>query len=96
MINDQSEIFRPAPRPTNHIGQSSQIEETDRPRPLRVEADGWFIEVLSDAIIVRCAGDATLSLRAGQPGASIPLGQTQIIIRRDPPANNSRATELIK
>jgi hypothetical protein len=89
MINDQSEIYRPA-QPTSHVPA-----QAERPRSTKLETDGVIIEVLAgDAIIITCLGNVTVSTRVGQAtGASLPLGQTQIVVRRDPPAS-SRATEV--
>jgi hypothetical protein len=93
VIKEHIEIHRPSPPATNHMSQSATPAE--RPRSTKLETDGVIIEVLAgDAIIITCLGNVTVSTRVGQAtGASLPLGQTQIVVRRDPPAS-SRATEV--
>jgi hypothetical protein len=82
--------MRPHPA-TQPIGEV--VSFPDQRRPARVEIAGWIIQVMGDALIVTCAGAETTSMRAGQPGASVPLGQTKVVVRRDPPPS-SRATEV--
>ena len=88
-MNDQSEIYRPASRSTNHIGLSGQIAAAPEPgRPTRIDVDGWIIEVMGDAVIVKSVGAVTTSMRTGELG--------QVVVRRDPPPASARRTELVK
>ena len=96
-VIDESHILplRPRPNPeTQPIGDLATAPETSG--PLKLEIDGWVIELMSDAVIIRCAGAATTTMRPGRIGGSVPLGQIEVVVRRDPPATHSRATELVK
>jgi hypothetical protein len=89
---DQNSHVWMRPHPTTQpIGEV--VSFPDRCRPARVEIDGWIIQVMGDALIATCAGAETTSMRDGQPGASVPLGQTQVVVRRDAPPS-SQATEV--
>jgi hypothetical protein len=59
-----------------------------RARSARIEVEDWIIEIMEDAVIVKCAGVVTTSMRTGQLG--------QVIVRRDPPASSSHAREIAK
>jgi hypothetical protein len=67
-----------------------------RARPVTLEVYSIVIQILviqilpGDAVVLTLAGDATISMRAGQHGASPPLGRAQVTVRLDP-SPNSRA-----
>jgi hypothetical protein len=94
---DESHVLPLRPRLNPETQPIRDLAPAASSGPLKLEIDGWLIEIMSDAVIIRCAGAATTTMRPGRIGGSVPLGQTEVVVRRDPPAtSNSRATELVK
>jgi len=86
-MNEQGKIYSLLPRQNLSTQPISEIVP-ETPRAGCLELDGWIIEILGDTVIVKCAGAVTTSTRTGQLG--------HVIVRRDPPMNSSRATELVR
>jgi hypothetical protein len=93
LINSKLDINRA----TNHILPAQTTDEIlhEPTRADHLEIQGWKIEIVGDAMFISSPGAMTVTTQVGQRDASLQLGHHRVVIRRDPPPANSRATELV-
>jgi hypothetical protein len=95
VIGSQNEILTVAPRRAPETQQLGEVRNA-WPDPIRMINVGGFNFTVYPGmmVIVTAKGDLSASVRSG---ASLPLGETQAVIRLDPPEppSNARGTELV-